>query len=171
MQQDKESPLYHEYHEAFRRLLLAGGVSFVVGFFFSQGVGFSVSALKTWSMVAMFGAGALAMLMCFVLYPKQYSIYSDSLVVEWWYGKRKRVPYDKISELRAWNPMGKRNLIVVSRYPNYNFDMDYLAPRKMDAFAERLEEAINRHRFFLGREPIQIRPEDSDKDKKAKKKE
>ena len=165
--QQEEGPLYYENHEAFRRLLFAGGSCLVIGVFFSdKAVPEALGWLQTWGPVILLGSGVLSLLMCFVLNPKQYSIYSDSLVVEYWYHRHKAVPFDQVTELKAWSALGKRNIIVMSRGPNWEFGWDCIAPRKIETFADRLEEAINRHRFLAGREPIQIQPERSRKDKK-----
>lgn len=88
------------------------------------------------------------------------------MLVEWWYFRRKVIPFDEMTELKAWTNMGKRQIIVISRGPDYDFGWNLIAPRKIEAFAQRLEEAVNCRRFYAGRGPIQIRPERSRKGKK-----
>ena len=61
--------------------------------------------------------------------------------------------------------MGRRKIIVLSKGEDYDFGFDAIAPRRIEVFAQRLEESLNRHRFFAGRDPIQIRPERSRRNK------
>ena len=173
MQQRDESPLYFDNHEAFRRLLIVGSICLVIGVFFGDKVasGNVLPWMQGWFPVLMWVSGLLTLAMCFLLHPKQYSIYSESLVVEWWYFRRKAIPFDEVTELKAWTNMGRRQLIVLSRGADYDFGWECIAPRKIEVFAQRLEEAINRRRFYAGRDPIQIQPERTRKDRKAKKKE
>lgn len=156
---EKAKPLYTENHEAFRRLLIAGGITFVMGFFFDQQAADVLAPLRFWFPLAMWICGLAAWSMCFVFYPRQYAIYDHGLAIEWWYPRRKVIPFDEIRELEAKSFLGKQNLIVRSRGPDYEFGWEMLAPRRPEPFAQRLEEAMNRHRFQAGREPIQIIPE------------
>lgn len=171
MMGEKEKPLYFEYHEAFRRLLIMGGISLVIGFFFAEQVGSSeiFPWLDRWFPWFMRGSGLVIWSFCFLLHPRQYSIFADRLVVEAWYPRRKVVPFDEITELKAWTNMGRRQIIVLSRGETYSFGFTLLSPRRIEQFAERLEEAMNRRRFYAGREPIQITPEER-KEKKKKRK-
>ena len=76
------------------------------------------------------------------------------------------MPFDEMTELKACTNMGKRQIIVIIRGPDFIFGWNLIAPRKIEAFAQRLEEAVNCRRFYAGRGPIQIRPERSRKGKK-----
>ena len=167
MQQQQERPLYWDNHEAFRRLLIVGSACLVMGFFFGDRVvsGGLMTWTKSWFPTVMWASGLMVLALCFLLHPKQYSIYPDSLVVEWWYFRRKAIPFDEVTELKAWSNLGKRHIIVMSRGEDYDFGWDLIAPRKIEVFAQRLEEAINRRRFYIGRDPIQIQRERSRKDK------
>lgn len=167
MQQKEEKPLYTENHEAFRRLLIVGGITFVMGFFFAEEMlaDGAFEVLRGWFPVTMWICGLAAWSMCFVLYPKQYAIFDDSLVIDWWYPRRKVIPFDEIRELEAKSFMGRKQLIVRSRGPDYDFGWNMLAPRGPERFAERLEESMNRHRFYNGRDAIQIIPEEPGKGK------
>lgn len=169
MRVEKEKPLYFEYHEAFRRLLIMGGISLVIGLFFADQVGSTeiFPWLDRWFATFMVVSGVVIWSLCFLAHPRQYSIYGDRLEVEAWYPRRKVVPFDEITELKAWTNMGRRQIIVLSRGENYSFGFTLLSPRRIEPFAERLEEAMNRRRFYAGREPIQITPE-ARKEKKGK---
>ena len=168
MLQQGEKPLYWDNHEAFRRLLLMGGASLVIGVFYGEqaSTGLLVAWMQDWFSIVAWVSGSLVLAMCFLLNPKQYSIYSDSMVVEWWHLRRKAVPFDEITQVKIWSNLGKRQLIIISRGPNDEFGWECISPRKADAFAERLAEALNRHRFHAGREPIQVGDENAKKDKK-----
>ena len=167
MSQQGGKPLYWDNHEAFRRLLIMGGASLVIGVFYGEQASESalVSWMGGWLPIVMWGLGLLILALCFLLHPKQYSVYRDRYVVEWWHLRRKEIPFDEITELKVWSNMGKKQLIIVSRGPNYEFGWECISPRKTAPFAERLEEAVNRHRFLAGREPIVLVREDI-KDKK-----
>ncbi len=168
MSRQTEKPLYWENHEAFRRLLIIGGISLVIGVFYGEAAstGFLVAWMKDWFPMVMWASGLLILAMCFLLHPKQYSIYPDSLVVEWWHFRRKTIPFKEITELKTWSNMGRTQLTIISRGPNYEFGWESIAPRKVEVFAERLEEALNRHRFRAGLEPLQVKDESSRKSKK-----
>ena len=162
-----EKPLYWDHHEAFRRLLIMGGASLVIGVFYGEQAssGLLVSWIGKWLPVIMWGSGLVVLAMCFLLHPKQYSIYPDSLAVEWWYLRRKVIPFDEITDLKIWSNLGKKQLTIISRGPDYDFGWNSISPRNVLAFAERLEEALNRRRFYAGRDPIVVVREDI-KDKK-----
>lgn len=151
-------PVYTENHEAFRRMLIAGGITFVMGFFFGQQMldNDLFEALRGWFPVVMWIGGLVAWSMCFVLYPKRYAIYDDRLVIEWWYPRSKVIPFDEIRELEAKPLMGKRNIIVRSQGADYDFGLEMISPRNAIQFSERLEETLNRSRFRSGREPVQM---------------
>lgn len=155
---EQAKPPYTEHHEAFRRLLIAGGITFVMGFFFGQQMlsHEAFAPLRSWFPPLMWILGLLGWSMCFIFYPKQYSIHEDSLVIEWWYLRRKAIPFHEIRELEAKSFLGKRNIIIRSRGPDYEFGWHMIAPRNAVPFSERLEEALNRHRFRAGREPIRM---------------
>ena len=144
-----------------------GGVSLVIGVFYGEqaSAGLLGSWIGKWLPVIIWGSGLFVLAMCFLLHPKQYSIYPDSLAVEWWYLRRKVIPFDEITELKIWSNLGKKQLIIISRGPDYDFGWNSISPRNALAFSERLEEAVNRHRFLAGRAPITIQREDI-KDKK-----
>lgn len=171
MTQDRDKPLYWEYHEGFRRLLIMGSVCFVMGAFFGDQVAPPelLPRLSGWVPTAMWISGLIILGFCFGIHPRQYSIYPDCLVVQSWYPRRKIVPFDEITELKAWTNVGRRHIIVISEGENYSFGWTLLAPRKIEQFADRLEEAMNRRRFNAGLDPIQITPEKK-KEKKPKKK-
>ncbi len=76
------------------------------------------------------------------------------------------MPFDEMTELKACTNMGKRQIIVISRGPDFIFGWNLIASRKIEAFAQRLEEAVIRRRFYAGCDPINIRPERSRKGKK-----
>ena len=168
MSRQAEKPLYWDNHEAFRRLLIMGGISLVIGVFYAEqaSAGPLVAWMRAWFPIVMWGSGLLILAMCFLLHPKQYSIYPDRYAVEWWHFRRKVIPFDEITQLKIWSNMGKRQLIIISRGPDYEFGWECISPRKVEVFAERLGEALNRHRFYAGRAPITIQREDSRKDKK-----
>ena len=171
MTQDKDKPLYWEYHEGFRRLLIVGSVCFVIGAFLGDRA-MSDSFMPWfagWYPTFMWVSGLIILGFCFVMHPRQYSIYPDCLVVQAWYPRRKVVPFDEITELKAWTNVGRRHIIVISEGENYSFGWTLLAPRKIELFADRLEEAMNRRRFYAGLDPIEIQPEKR-KEKKRKKK-
>ena len=156
--EQREKPVYSENHEAFRRLLIAGGITFVMGFFFGQQMlsHEAFAPMRSWFPPLMWVMGLVAWSMCFVFYPKQYAIHDDSLVIDWWYFRRKVIPFDEIRELEAKSFMGKRNIIVRSRGADYDFGWNMIAPRNAVPFSERLEEMLNRQRFRAGKEPIQM---------------
>ena len=158
MKRDDGKPVYTDNHEAFRRLLIAGGVTFVVGFFFREVAPTNdvFQAVRGWFALSMLICGLVAWSMCFVFYPRQYAIYDDCLAIEWWYPRRKVIQFDEIREIEVKSFLGKRHIIVRSRGPDYDFGWNMLGPRRSAQFAERLEESINRHRFYAGREPVQI---------------
>ena len=157
---EKEKPLYWEYHEAFRRLLIMGGISLVLGFFADQvGSSEALPWLERWFQEFMWVSAGVIWSFCFLLHPRQYTIYADRLVVEAWYPRRKVVPFGEITELKAWTNMGRRQIIVLSEGENYSFGFTLLGPRRIEEFARRLEEAMNRWRFYAGMEPMQITPE------------
>ena len=168
MQRQAEKPLYWDNHEAFRRLLIMGGISLVVGVFYADraSTGALVAWMRDWFPIVMWASGLLILAMCFLLHPKQYSVYPDRLVVEWWHFRRKVIPFDEITQLKAWSNLGKRQLIIISRGPDYEFGWESISPRKVEVFADRLEEALNRYRLYAGLESIQIQNEGSRKDKK-----
>ena len=168
MEQQQEKSLYFENHEAFRRLLIIGSISLVIGVFFGDKVASSevFPWLQGWFPIFMWTSGLAVLALCFLVHPRQYSIYPDCLVVEWWYSRRKVIPFDEVTGLKAWTNMGRRHIIVLSRGRDYDFGFNTIAPRKIEVFAQRLEETINRRRFYAGREPIQIQAERSRKDKK-----
>ena len=168
MSRQAEKPLYWDNHEAFRRLLIMGGASMVIGVFYGEQAseGFLVSWMGNWLPIVMWASGLLILSMCFLLHPRQYSVYPDSVAVEWWYFRRKVIPFDEITQLKIWSNLGKRQLTIISRGPNYEFGWESISPRKVEVFAERLGEALNRHRFYAGHTPIIIQREDSRKDKK-----
>lgn len=168
MSRQAEKPLYWDNHEAFRRLLIMGSVSLVIGVFYGEraSAGALVSWMQDWFPIVMWGSGLLILAMCFLLHPRQYSIYPDSVAVEWWHFRRKVIPFDEITQLKIWSNLGKRQLIIISRGPNDEFGWESMAPRKVEVFAERLGETLNRHRFYAGRDPITIQREDIRKDKK-----
>ena len=168
MWRQSEKPLYWDNHEAFRRLLIMGGISLVIGVFYSEraSTGVLVAWMSEWFPIVMWVAGLLVLAMCFLLHPRQYSIYQDKMAVEWWHFRRKVIPFNEITQLKTWSRMGRKQLIIISQGPNYEFGWECIAPRKIDAFAERLEEALNRSRFCSGLEPIQTQNEDSRKDNK-----
>ena len=167
MSRQAEKPLYWDHHEAFRRLLIMGGASLVIGVFYVEqaSAGLLVSWMGKWLPVVMWGSGLLILSMCFLLHPKQYSIYPDSMVVEWWHLRRKVIPFNEITELKIWANLGRKQFTIISRGPNDEFGWQSISPRKALVFAERMEEALNRHRFHAGRAPITIVREDI-KDKK-----
>ena len=167
MSQQGGKPLYWDNHEAFRRLLIMGGASLVIGVFYGERASGGVlgSWMGSWLPIVTWGLGLVILAICFLLHPKQYSIYPDRYVVEWWYFRRKVIPFDEITELKVWSNMGKKQLTIISRGQNYDFGWESISPRKALPFAERLEEALNRHRFETGRKPITIQREDI-KDKK-----
>ena len=167
MSRQAEKPLYWDNHEAFRRLLIMGGISLVIGVFYAEqaSTGPLVAWMRAWFPIVMWASGLFILAMCFLLHPKQYSIYPDRFVVEWWYFRRKVIPFDEINELKIWSNLGKRQLTIISRGPTYEFGWDSISPRNVLAFAERLEETLNRHRFHAGRAPITVVREDI-KDKK-----
>ncbi len=163
-----EKPNYWDNHEGFRRLLIMGGVCLVFGVFFGDVVGPPElrSVLEGWFPIMMWVMGAIILVFCFVLHPRQYSIYEECLAVEWWYPRRKVIPFDDVTELKAWTSVGRRHIIVLSRGRNHSFGFEAIAPRKIEVFAERLEEAVNRRRFQAGREPIQLQAERTRKKKR-----
>ena len=154
-------------------MLIMGGASVVIGIFYGEQAsgGILVSWMGSWLPIVMWGLGFVILAMCFVLHPKQYSIYSDRYVVEWWHWRRKQIPFHEITDLKVWSNMGKKQLTIISRGENYDFGWECISPRKVLPFAERLEEAVNRHRFLAGRDPIILVREDikEKKDKKQKK--
>ena len=158
MQREDGKPIFTDNHESFRRLLIAGGVTLAVGYFFGERVPENdlFEGLRTWLSIAMLVCGAVAWSMCFVFSPRQYAIYDHCLMIEWWYPRRKVIPFDEIREVEVKAFMGKRHIIVRSRGPNYEFGWNMLGPRRPALFAERLEESMNRRRFYAGLEPIQI---------------
>ena len=85
MQRQGKKPLYRENHEAFRRLLIVGSISVVIGVFFTDKVASSelLGWMRGWVSTVMWGSGLMVLALCFLLNPKQYSIYPDSLLVEW----------------------------------------------------------------------------------------
>ena len=168
MRRQDEKPLYWDNHEAFRRLLIMGGASLVIGVFYGEQAseGLLVAWMSDWFPPVMWGMGLAILAMCFLLHPRQYSIYPDSMVVEWWHLRRKVVPFDEITRVRIWSNLGKTQLIIISSGPNGEFGWECISPRKTEVFAERLGEALNRHRFYAGREPLQIQNENDRKEKK-----
>ena len=168
MSQQSEKPLYSDNHEAFRRLLIMGGASLVIGIFYGAQASGGVlgSWMGSWLPIVMWGLGLIILAICFLLHPRQYSIYADRYVVEWWHFRRKVIPFDEITELKIWSNLGKGQLTIISRGPNCDFGWDSISPRKVEVFAERLGEALNQHGFYAGRAPITIQREDSRKDKK-----
>ena len=169
MSQEAGKPLYRDNHEAFRRLLIMGGASLVIGVFYGEQASASalVSWMGGWLPVVLWGLGLLILALCFLLHPKQYSIFPDRYVVEWWYWRRKEIPFDEITELKVWSNMGKKRLIILSKGPSYDFGWECISPRRTVPFAERLEEALNRHRFLAGRAPIALVREDIKEKKKG----
>lgn len=169
MQGQGEEPLYRDNHEGFRRLLIAGSVSVVIGVFFADRIVSSeaLAWMQGWFATASWAIGLMALAMCFVLYPKQYSIYPDSLSVEWWYSRRKVIPFDEVTEIEARSIMGRGHIVLWRRGPEFQFWYDSISPRQAEIFARRLEEAVNRRRFYAGRDPIEIQWKRSRKDKKA----
>ena len=167
MLRDEKKPLYWENHEGFRRLLIIGSISLVIGVFFGDkvGSGEAFSWLQGWFPMLMWISGLFILALCFLLHPRRYSIYTDCLAVEWWYIRRKVIPFDEVTELKAWSNMGRRQIIVLSKGKDYDFGFQAIAPRQMELFAQRLEEAMNRRRFYAGRDPITIQTERSRKDK------
>ena len=143
-----EKPLYWENHESFRRLLIVGGMALVCGVFFFEG----------WLGTMNWVSGVIAFIFCFLLHPRQYSIYPDCLVVEWWYFRRKVVRYEYVTELLGSRAGFLNQLAVITRgpAPRYSFGYTSISPRKIEVFARRLEEALNRHRFYIGLEPITV---------------
>ena len=168
MSQQAGKPLYWDNHEAFRRLLIMGGASLVIGVFYGEQAsgGIFVSWMGSWLPIVMWGLGLVILAMCFLLHPRQYSIYSDRYVVEWWHLRRKVIPFDEITKLKVWSNMGKKQLAIISSGPNGEFGWECISPRKTVPFAERLEEALNRHRFLAGRAPVTIEREDIKEKKK-----
>ena len=163
MSQQTDKPLYQEYHEGFRRLLILGSIPLVIGLFFGDKLGASevFPWIGEWYPTVMWAMGLMLLSYCFLLNPKQYVIYEDSVAVEWWYPRRKAVPFDEITELKIWSAVGKKGLMVLSRgpAPGYKFGCDTLTPREIEAFARRLEEAVNRRRFQNVRDPISVQME------------
>lgn len=151
-------------------MLIVGGITFVMGFFFGDQLVASdlLSVMRGWFPITMWICGLAAWGMCFVIYPKQYAIYDGGLGIEWWYRRRKFIPFDEIRELEAKSFAGKRSIIVRSRGPDYDFGWDMLAPRKPGPFVQRLEESINRRRFYTGRDPIQVITEEPKKKSKQR---
>ena len=143
-----EKPLYSENHEAFRRLLIVGGIAFVCGVFFFEG----------WLATMNWVSGMVALGFCFLVYPRQYSIYPDRLVIEWWYFRRKVVRYEEVTELLGSSLGFAKHLAMITRgpAPDYSFGYTSISPRKIEVFASRLEEVLNRHRFYTGLEPITV---------------
>ena len=170
MQDQGEKPLYWDNHEGFRRLLIAGSASVVVGVFFANKIASSefLAWMQGWFATASWASGLTALAMCFLLNPKQYSIYPDSLAVEWWYFRRKVIPLDEVTEIQARSLMGRGHIVVLSRGPDYRFGFDAITPRQAETFARRLEEAVNRRRFYSGRDPIEVEWKLSRKDRKKK---
>ena len=167
VQQQEGKSVYTENHEAFRRLLIVGGITFVIGLFFGDQLVTSdvFSILRGWFPITMWICGLAAWGMCFGIYPKQYAIYDDGLGIEWWYRRRKFIPFDEIEELEAKSFAGKRNIIVRSSGRDYDFGWNMLAPRRPVLFVERLEESINRRRFRAGNDPIRVIAEEPKKSK------
>ena len=167
MLKQEGKPVYWDNHEGFRRLLIIGSISLVIGVFFGDKIGWSeiFSWLRGWFPIFMWTSGLATLAICFLVHPRQYSIYPDYLAVEWWYPRRKVIPFNEITELQAWTSVGRKKIIVLSKGEDYDFGFDALAPRRIGVFAQRLEESLNRHRFHAGREPIQIRPERSRRNK------
>ena len=124
--------------------------------------------MGSWLPIVMWGLGLVILAICFLLHPKQYSIYPDRYAVEWWYFRRKVIPFDEITELKVRSNMGKKQLTIISRGQSYDFGWECISPRKALPFAERLEEALNRHRFLAGREPISLIREDIKEKKEDK---
>ena len=170
MQEQSEKPIYWDNHEGFRRLLIAGSVSIVIGVFFADKVASTefMAWMRGWFHIMAWASGLMALAMCFVLYPKQYSIYPDSLMVEWWYYRRKVVPFDQVYEIEARSIMGRANITLWRRGPGYEINYDSISPRQPEIFAQRLEEAVNRQRFYAGRNPIEVQWKGGFKDNNKK---
>ena len=168
MQEQEEKPLYQDNHEAFRRLLIMGGISLVVGVFYGEQASASdlLAWMRDWFPIVMWASGLVILAMCFLLHPKQYSIYPDRFVVEWWHFRRKVIPFNEVTELKIWSNLGRKQLTILSRGPNYEFGWECISPRKFEVFAERLGEALNRHRFYAGLDSLTIQREDSRKKKR-----
>ena len=85
-----------------------GSISVVIGVFFGDKM--ASSELLGWMRgsvsTVMWGSGLMVLALCFLLNPKQYSIYPDSLVVERWYFRRKVIPFEEMTELKAWTNGG-----------------------------------------------------------------
>ena len=58
---------------------------------------------------------------------------------------------------------------MLSEGQNFEFGYNAIAPRRVEIFAQRLEEALNRRRFYAGQEPIVIQAERSRKERKKDK--
>ena len=169
MIEEQEKLLYREYHESFRRMLITGGVLVTLGFYTNGNFGnYDGNGLMSWmgfwaTLVAwVFGAFSLAI--CFLLSAKQFSIYPDCVVVEWWYPRRKVIPFDQIERMEFWYVMGKKGLWLLWDWGD-DFTFYQMAVRRVDDFAPRLEEAVNRHRFYGGQAPLSILTKASEKNK------